>query len=209
MATLHQDSLVSGFSSMPMSLNSPDSKISPHSRHSTNSSSSSRATICTRGCLHGFGFLLRLGTGEGGMGVINPGINSLAQEAGAAHFTGNCGYCSPAFGLVKPIPCPLALRRRPGPSNSTQAVNASPALRKLTVPPVQMSAIYPPLCLKYASAATNTKPAPRNTKNSIRLRTSGRSVNTCPIIAPSAKPITNPPICAELSIGPKTPNRRL
>ena len=40
-------------SSMFMSLNSLDSKISPHSLHSTNSQSSSRLTICTRGCLQG------------------------------------------------------------------------------------------------------------------------------------------------------------
>ena len=40
-------------SSMFMSLNSLDSKISPHSLHSTNSESSSRLTICTRGCLQG------------------------------------------------------------------------------------------------------------------------------------------------------------
>src|SRR5262249_8301561 len=39
-------------SSMAMSLNSLDSKTSPHSRHSTYSASSSRLTICTRGCLH-------------------------------------------------------------------------------------------------------------------------------------------------------------
>src|ERR1039458_8652745 len=38
-------------SSIFMSLNSLDSKISPHSLHSTNSESSSRLTICTRGCL--------------------------------------------------------------------------------------------------------------------------------------------------------------
>ena len=48
-----QDSFDSLVSSMFMSLNSLDSKISPHSWHSTNSESSSRATICTRGCLHG------------------------------------------------------------------------------------------------------------------------------------------------------------
>src|SRR4051794_35833704 len=39
-------------SSIAMSLNSLDSKTSPHSLHSTYSTSSSRATICTRGCLH-------------------------------------------------------------------------------------------------------------------------------------------------------------
>src|SRR5215813_13477268 len=57
---------------MSMSLNSLDSKTSPHSLHSTNSTSSSRATICTRGCLHGFIVLFLSGT-DGGVGVINPG----------------------------------------------------------------------------------------------------------------------------------------
>src|SRR3954465_15038238 len=58
-------------SSIIMSLNSLDSKISPHSLHSTYSESSSRDTICTRGCLHGCagGFAVADG---GGMGVINP-----------------------------------------------------------------------------------------------------------------------------------------
>src|SRR5580692_5982464 len=35
-----------------MSLNSAESKTSPHFWHSTNSASSSRATILTMGCLH-------------------------------------------------------------------------------------------------------------------------------------------------------------
>jgi hypothetical protein len=39
-------------SSMAMSLNSAESKTSPHFWHSTNSASSSRATILTMGCLH-------------------------------------------------------------------------------------------------------------------------------------------------------------
>ena len=71
------------FSSIPMSLNSLDSKISPHSRHSTNSSSSWRATICTRGCLHfSMSFLSLRGACEGGMGVINPGCESQPRTAG-------------------------------------------------------------------------------------------------------------------------------
>src|SRR6202045_4962577 len=37
---------------MAMSLNSAESKTSPHFWHSTNSASSSRATILTMGCLH-------------------------------------------------------------------------------------------------------------------------------------------------------------
>src|SRR5450631_1438938 len=69
-----QDSFDSFVSSMTMSLNSLDSKISPHSLHSTNSESSSRATICTRGCLHGGMSLLFSGSEEGGDGVINPGL---------------------------------------------------------------------------------------------------------------------------------------
>src|SRR4051794_40045885 len=39
-------------SSIAMSLNSLESKTSPHSLHSTYSASSSRDTICTRRCLH-------------------------------------------------------------------------------------------------------------------------------------------------------------
>src|SRR2546423_11938992 len=42
------------FSSIAMSLNSLESKTSPHSWHSTNSASSSRATTRTRGCLQSF-----------------------------------------------------------------------------------------------------------------------------------------------------------
>src|SRR5882724_11687603 len=69
-----QGSLPSFVSSMIMSLNSLDSKISPHSLHSTNSESSSRATICTRGCLHGGMLLFFSGSWDGGDGVINPGL---------------------------------------------------------------------------------------------------------------------------------------
>src|SRR5262245_54159997 len=41
-------------SSIAMSLNSLESKTSPHSWHSTNSASSSRATTRTRGCRQSF-----------------------------------------------------------------------------------------------------------------------------------------------------------
>src|SRR5579864_7732877 len=54
---------------MFISLNSLDSKISPHSLHSTNSASSSRLTICTRGCLQGC-FVLTFCGGAGNLGVI-------------------------------------------------------------------------------------------------------------------------------------------
>ena len=53
-------------SSMAMSLNSLDSKTSPHSRHSTYSDSSSRLTICTRGCLHWVIHTLERGLGGHG-----------------------------------------------------------------------------------------------------------------------------------------------
>src|SRR5579871_1733484 len=56
---------------MFMSLNSLDSKISPHSLHSTNSDSSSRLTICTRGCLHGCFLSTLCGVGDG-LEVIDP-----------------------------------------------------------------------------------------------------------------------------------------
>src|SRR5580704_5198793 len=56
---------------MFMSLNSLDSKISPHSLHSTNSASSSRLTICTRRCLQGC-FGAALCGAEGDLDVINP-----------------------------------------------------------------------------------------------------------------------------------------
>src|SRR6267154_4588583 len=77
-----QGSLRSFVSSMIMSLNSLDSKISPHSLHSTNSESSSRATICTRGCLHGTMSLLFSGSGDGEDGVINPGFGFPCRTAG-------------------------------------------------------------------------------------------------------------------------------
>ena len=59
-------------SSMFMSLNSLDSKISPHSLHSTNSDSSSRLTICTRGCLQGC-FVLTFEGGTGDFAVMLSG----------------------------------------------------------------------------------------------------------------------------------------
>src|SRR5579864_4786034 len=69
------------FSSMFMSLNSLDSKISPHSLHSTNSESSSRLTICTRGCLHG-GFTLPVWE-EVDLNVINPeGLQTSKRRRG-------------------------------------------------------------------------------------------------------------------------------
>src|SRR5580698_1036556 len=67
-------------SSMFMSLNSLDSKISPHSLHSTNSDSSSRLTICTRGCLQGWRCTTFCG-GAGNLGVINPEGHEKKHEA--------------------------------------------------------------------------------------------------------------------------------
>src|SRR4051812_23613150 len=66
-------------SSIIMSLNSLDSKISPHSLHSTYSESSSRETICTRGCLHG-GLGTFAAAEGGGMGVINPVCERAVRE---------------------------------------------------------------------------------------------------------------------------------
>jgi hypothetical protein len=82
-----------------MSLNSLDSKMSPHSRHSTNSASSSRATICTRGCLHSLAGTLS-GDCGGGLGVINPGDHEKPGKA-AVRLTGNWRYFSVTLGLVK------------------------------------------------------------------------------------------------------------
>src|SRR5207302_9074326 len=77
-----QDSFDNFVSSMAISLNSLDSKTSPHSKHSTNSASSSRATICTRGCLH-FGMLLLFsGSWDGGVGVIKSGDWVSRQAVG-------------------------------------------------------------------------------------------------------------------------------
>src|SRR6266704_7120897 len=55
------------FSSMAMSLNSLDSKTSPHSWHSTNSASSSRATTRTRGCLQ----IFSMAAGSGGRFAVS------------------------------------------------------------------------------------------------------------------------------------------
>src|SRR3989442_3696682 len=77
-----QDSLVSLVSSMVISLNSLDSKMSPHSRHSTNSASSSRATICTRGCLHSGMSLLFSGSWGCGTEFINPGCSPVLADQG-------------------------------------------------------------------------------------------------------------------------------
>src|SRR5947207_15777434 len=79
--TRDQDSFDNFVSSMAMSLNSLDSKISPHSRHSTNSVSSSRATICTRGCLHCGMLVLFSGNWDGGVGVIKSG-HWVSHQAG-------------------------------------------------------------------------------------------------------------------------------
>src|ERR1700675_3661895 len=67
----NQISLSWALSSIFMSLNSLDSKISPHSLHSTNSESSVRRTICTGGGLQR-GFISRI-WGEAVFEVINPG----------------------------------------------------------------------------------------------------------------------------------------
>jgi hypothetical protein len=75
-------------SSVFMSLNSLDSKISPQSLHSTNSASSSRLTICTRRCLQdcGSGFA----GGEGGLEVINPAVplNFVERGTDSREFSG-------------------------------------------------------------------------------------------------------------------------
>lgn|SRR5438132_1216482 len=76
------DSSLNFVSSIIMSLNSLDSKISPHSLHSTYSESSSRDTICTRGCLHG-GLGSFAGADGGEMGVINPVYERPAREGRA------------------------------------------------------------------------------------------------------------------------------
>src|SRR5580700_2531796 len=97
---MFQDSFFIRVSSIIMSLNSLDSKISPHSRHSTNSASSSRATICTRGCLHSFMVLLFSGGCDGGIEVINPGGHGRPGEA-EVRFSGNWRYFSLTGWLVK------------------------------------------------------------------------------------------------------------
>src|SRR5215469_12512895 len=86
-------------SSMFMSLNSLDSKISPHSLHSTNSESSSRLTICTRGCLQACFISTLLGEGCG-VEVINPGGCPLTVDG--QNFAGISRYCKTAIDVVKP-----------------------------------------------------------------------------------------------------------
>ncbi len=81
-----------------MSLNSLDSKISPHSLHSTNSESASRLTICTRGCLQGCGGPA-LGRAEGGLTVINPEAPLHLTTEG--EFAAISRYCRTALPLVK------------------------------------------------------------------------------------------------------------
>src|SRR5437762_444348 len=65
-------------------VNSLDSKISPHSLHSTNSQSSSRLTICTRGCLQGCCFCTLAG-GDGDLEVINPEGDPQQHESREFH----------------------------------------------------------------------------------------------------------------------------
>src|ERR1700737_1775202 len=85
---------------MFMSLNSLDSKISPHSLHSTNSESSSRLTTCTRGCLHGC-FMSRL-WGEVDFEVINPeGLQT--NHGGGDVCAGIHGILDPVCRLSSPL----------------------------------------------------------------------------------------------------------
>ena len=63
--TAHSSSVSSSFaadSSMAISLNSSESKTSPHSRHSTYSVSSWRETIRTLGCLQAVTIVLEIGS---------------------------------------------------------------------------------------------------------------------------------------------------
>jgi hypothetical protein len=85
---------------MLMSLSSLDSKTSRHSRHSTNSASSSRLTICTRGCLQGFGSVL--GGRGNGFELINPEAPSF-KESLKDRCAGISRYFSPAFSVVKSL----------------------------------------------------------------------------------------------------------
>src|SRR5436309_13025815 len=88
---------------MFMSLNSLESKISPHSLHSTNSDSSSRLTICTRGCLQGC-FMFFAFSREGvGFEVINP-----EGPRRRGRFSRNFWYFRPGLRLVKPQPVTLS-----------------------------------------------------------------------------------------------------
>ncbi len=74
-----------------MSLNSLDSKISPHSLHSTYSESSSRETICTCGCLHGWGGAFCLAGCAGWLGVI--GFREGRVSRGETHFCKFAVFC--------------------------------------------------------------------------------------------------------------------
>src|SRR5205807_313235 len=90
-----QASLAGLRSSMAMSLNSLASKMSPHSRHSTNSASSSRATICTRGCLHSGMSLLFSGSWDCGIEFINSGCFLVRADQGYV-LPEFVRYCRPA-----------------------------------------------------------------------------------------------------------------
>ncbi len=105
---------------MFMSLNSLDSKISPHSLHSTNSESASRLTICTRGCLQGCGGPA-LGRAEGGCAVINPEAPLRLTTEG--EFAAISRYCRTACTLVKSY-ITAWLDRSP---MATEGVHAEPA----------------------------------------------------------------------------------
>src|SRR6185437_16097975 len=94
-------SLRSLVSSMFMSLNSRESNTSRHSRHSTYSASSSRETIWTRGCLHGFMFLLLSEAGWGGIEFIDPVW--FRKPFGRPNNSPDFRYFSPANGLVKSL----------------------------------------------------------------------------------------------------------
>src|SRR5260221_11540911 len=85
---------------MFMSLNSLDSKISPHSLHSTNSESSSRLTIWTRGCLQGC-FASRLWEGASDFGVIDP-EGFLTNKRGGPNFAGISGILDRLCRLSSP-----------------------------------------------------------------------------------------------------------
>src|SRR5216684_1028509 len=82
-----------------MSLNSLDSKISPHSLHSTNSESSSRLTICTRGCLQGC-FASRLWEGAVDFGVISTA--GFQSNKSGGHFRRNFRYFRATLRIGKP-----------------------------------------------------------------------------------------------------------
>jgi hypothetical protein len=88
------------FSSMAMSLNSLDSKTSPHSWHSTNSASSSRATTRTRVCRQGFSVTVF----SGGCFVMRElwigFIFGRRRRCSGRRFA-NFRYCKPVLWVVK------------------------------------------------------------------------------------------------------------